>query len=419
MRLLFLTTIAVFTVSFAVFGQNGAAVEATHDCDAVKLKSVIDQGANVHMNLGKGERLLHIAVQKNCTEVTKLLISHGADVNAVSLDYDSYGNTPLANMRINYNQRFNYQILDALINAGARINFSELSGRSLVLMVAANSKLSVDEKIDAIDYLLERGADININAKNYIWDLAEIVKSYRSADNNLDFFKFLLQSGFNFNIQDRSGRTFLGIIFDSESFNDLVYMSKSTIYFLVNSGHFDFNIRDSYGVTPLMYLINVPSLPQRYYPNQFFEKFIKLSKVIISKMSPEALNTPTKTVNGRAYPVGENVLARLVWGWSPNLFKLIPLLLDKGANPNIRDVRKKQPALNKVIERLDRSGGYNPPYPKSLVINVIKSMAKAGVNPKLVDKENGLNGFQLLKKYFETGYLKRAEYKELKRNLRN
>lgn len=103
-----------------------------------------------------GWTALHYAVDWESEEMFRILIEHGADVNA----QDQAGLTPL-HVAAYYNQPYQNQlkICGILVEAGADVNAKSFDGMSPLHETARRSVL-----VDVSQWLIEAGADVN--AKN-------------------------------------------------------------------------------------------------------------------------------------------------------------------------------------------------------------------------------------------------------------
>ena len=132
--------------------KDKSLLDAFTDNNFERMKSAITSGANVNVKDMIGWPLLNKAVFKNKTEVVKILLENGADVNAKSED----GFTPLM-MAFG-----NIEIMTLLLELGADVNAKTKNGMTSLMIGIKN--YSVHENFDGIKLLLEKGADVN--AKN-------------------------------------------------------------------------------------------------------------------------------------------------------------------------------------------------------------------------------------------------------------
>jgi ankyrin repeat protein len=95
----------------------------------------------------KGERVLHVAIDKNNNEATLILLQSNADIN----QKNDKGETPLYRAAINSN----YQIANMLLDRGAEVNIRNVD--NWTPLKAAIYK----EDANLVKLLLKNGADIN------------------------------------------------------------------------------------------------------------------------------------------------------------------------------------------------------------------------------------------------------------------
>ena len=129
-------------------GNYTAAVEAADDCDIAGIKNAIKSDRRVIMDRGDDySTLLHEAVEHNCAEVSKYLLSVGADANSKTVD----GVTALHMAA----QRGNVEILDTLLQFRASINSLDRNG-----WTPADRALRWG-KLNAVEFLKGRGGVVH------------------------------------------------------------------------------------------------------------------------------------------------------------------------------------------------------------------------------------------------------------------
>lgn len=139
------------------FGQNCLHLACSGNQVSVAAL-LISQGANVNAMESRGETLdwmtpIHIAVLGNSIELVQMLISAGADVN-IKTGGPSGGYTCLHLVRSS-------KMANILINAGANINAREDMEGTTPLMHALEISM-----VDVAHTLVNAGADVNISRKD-------------------------------------------------------------------------------------------------------------------------------------------------------------------------------------------------------------------------------------------------------------
>jgi len=115
------------------------------------VKVLIDAGADINAKNNAGWTALMFAAKRNNKEVVKVLVAAGADIN----DQNNNGWTALMFAARNNNK----EVVEVLVNAGADINAKNNAGWT-ALMFAAKSR-----NLEAYNFLVSAGADIE--AKNH------------------------------------------------------------------------------------------------------------------------------------------------------------------------------------------------------------------------------------------------------------
>jgi ankyrin repeat protein len=138
----------------AMFGLAAAdrapLVEAVRMADAGAVRVLLQEHTDVNVPDGYGNSALHWAVRHDDFEIARALIQAGANVEAAN----RYGVTPLALACTNGNAA----LIDQLLKAGADPNTIVTDSGETALMFAARSG-----QVDAIEILIAHGA--NVNAK--------------------------------------------------------------------------------------------------------------------------------------------------------------------------------------------------------------------------------------------------------------
>jgi uncharacterized protein len=122
------------------------------------------------------------------TEVVKLLLEDGADINA----RDSEGNTAISGAAY----YMHADIVDLLLTRGADINVKDMDGNTLLMNAAGNGRLEV------VKFLLSKGADVNVQDDNGTTALM-----FAAGFRHREIMQVLLDHGVNPMLKDKKGRT--------------------------------------------------------------------------------------------------------------------------------------------------------------------------------------------------------------------
>ncbi|EAY00348.1 ankyrin repeat protein, putative [Trichomonas vaginalis G3] len=106
------------------------------DCKEIT-KLLISHGANINEKDIFGNTALHNAVHENYKEITKLLISHGANIN----ERDIFGRTAL-HYAASYNSK---EIVEILIKHGANINEKDISENTALYYAGIHFHIEIEE----------------------------------------------------------------------------------------------------------------------------------------------------------------------------------------------------------------------------------------------------------------------------------
>ncbi|MCC6003801.1 MAG: ankyrin repeat domain-containing protein [Thermofilum sp.] len=177
------------------------------DGDTARVRKLLRKGANVNAKYGDSDLTpLHWAAFLGHVDVVRLLLEHGAEVNA----RNKYGETPL-------HRAAAYGRADAarlLLEHGADVNARDEYGWT-PLHVAA-----LQGRADVARLLLEHGADVNVRTTGAIVFVEDFTKSTYSGVTPLhlaaygghaEIARLLLERGADPSIRDKDGRTPLDV----------------------------------------------------------------------------------------------------------------------------------------------------------------------------------------------------------------
>jgi serine/threonine protein kinase/ankyrin repeat protein len=170
--------------------------------DAVRL--LADSGAILNNKANDGATPLFYAVEFGKLPILELLIAHHAQVDAA----DAAGNTPLMIASIgNAHLQNNTPMVEALLNAGAKVDILDPRGRS------ALHRASAEAKPDAVRVLLEHHAKPNLRAKDGSTPLIQAVTFGRPV-----VAQVLLNHGADVDLADSNDNTPLMIAADTSPY---------------------------------------------------------------------------------------------------------------------------------------------------------------------------------------------------------
>lgn len=183
----------VLVVSLS-FGLLPAAVDtpladAAQRLDGARVRSLIQQKADVNAPQVDGSTALHWAVHSDDVDTAKALIDAGANVKAAN----RYGVTPLSLACVNGNG----QMVELLLNAGADPN-TTLPGGETALMTCARTG-----RLEAVKVLLARGATVDAAES----ERGQTALIWAAAEGHADVVEALIQAGADFRRKLASGFT--------------------------------------------------------------------------------------------------------------------------------------------------------------------------------------------------------------------
>ena len=140
---------ALFALSsLSAASRDTRLPDAAERGDRETVRQLIQAKADVNAAQGDGATALHWAAAREDAAMAKMLLAAGAGVKAVTREGSI---TPL----IMASMSGNSTIIDALVRAGADVNFAKSAGTTPLMLAAASGK------VDAVRALLDYGALVN------------------------------------------------------------------------------------------------------------------------------------------------------------------------------------------------------------------------------------------------------------------
>jgi len=149
-----LLIVGLLAIAIPLQGAGADVADAAKARDAVAVKALLKQGADVNAAQGDGMTALHWAAVNGDAALAQMLLSAGANIRATT----RLGGITALHMA---SQAGHAPVVAALIAAGAETNASTATGAT-ALMLAARSGNS-----DTVTKLIETGADINAKEKGF------------------------------------------------------------------------------------------------------------------------------------------------------------------------------------------------------------------------------------------------------------
>ncbi|XP_076547719.1 uncharacterized protein LOC117610162 [Osmia lignaria lignaria] len=167
---------------------------AVRKCNREIVELLLDRGADVNFRNERGYTALHDAVKTGNMEITQLLLNQGAYADAI----DNYGIIPLNIAAV----KGYVQIAKDLLNHGAYI-YSVCTSKGWEGYMSLHFA-SIAGSEEAVRLFLDKGVDVNTNAKDNLTPLHMATKAGHETVVNL-----LLKHGAKVDAQDKNGKTAL------------------------------------------------------------------------------------------------------------------------------------------------------------------------------------------------------------------
>ena len=323
---------------------------------------LLGHGANVNAEDNQGQTPLHRALLKaddddideDFFSFAQLLVEHGADVHARVKDYAT-----LLHLASIFRER---NLVRVLLSHGAYVNAEDDRGRTPLYRLFWDAEDYSDEDFFGVAQLLvERGAVLNARDKNY-----ETPLHLTSYFPDLNLVRMLLDSGANVNAEDNQGRTpFHRVFLEAKYYSDEEIFAVAQLF--VERGA-DVNARDKDHATPLHLAF--------YFPKLKSMRMLLDHGANVNAEDNKGRTPLLRALGAKGYSDEDcfRVAQLLVeHGADVNVrgedhetplhlasyfleLKLVRTLLDHGANVNAEDSRGRIP-LHRVLEDEDDSDG--------------------------------------------------------------
>ena len=300
--------LAVSTLAHAATDLRLAEAARNQNTEAVR--TLLTEGAPVNASQPDGVTALHWAVQWDHREIASLLIDAGANVNAA----DSYDVTPLALACTNASPA----MVETLLQAGANPNAARGTGET-VLMTCARGGV-----VDTVTSLLVRGADVSASEASH----GQTALMWAAWEGHAEVVRTLIEHGADVGARTTTGYTAL-LLAAREGYQD-------TTEALLEAGA-DVNAAAQDGTTALVVAI--------------IRRHTAYAEWLLDRGADANLGpgfTPLHWAAGEWDTELNDLSNGVAEGnqWSafgglhaPDRLRVVRLLLDHGADPNIRTER--------------------------------------------------------------------------------
>ena len=199
-------------------GKPSAVITAVEYYEYEALKFLVERGADLEVD-GDLETALHVAVVSPTPVYAELLLDHGANLEALTVE----GNTPLYLACA----QDSVDVVELLLDRGANIGAVGEFGFTPIHLACTR------KTVDVLELLLDSGADIGTLGMGGYTPLHTAIQGYS------DVAELLLRRGADVNAIDNGGDTPLHLAFSAED-----------VYMLLHWGA-EINARNHEGATPL------------------------------------------------------------------------------------------------------------------------------------------------------------------------
>jgi ankyrin repeat protein len=339
--------------------KNADLAAAARRQDIAAVRTLLQQKADVNGAQPDGATALHWATYRNAADVVDLLLDAGARVNVANV----YGVTPLSLACTNRNAT----IVDRLLRAGANPNTASSTGETPLMTCAYTGSAA------AVKALLSHGATVNASEGSH----GQTALMWAAGEGHSEVVKLLVEAGADVRARSNVSRHLVCFLvqcgkgaateyMERGAFTPLLFASRrgdvASARILLDAGG-SLEERAADGYSPLMVATHSDHLP--------------LTKFFLERGA-----------NPNASGVGYTALHTAVLRGDP---ALVRLLLDAGADPNVR-ITKPAPMERfsygwMVLPEAVVSG--TPFYlaAKYVEVEIMRALLAAGADPQLALKD--------------------------------
>lgn len=356
-------------LSVVSFAADLRLIDAAKNGDAKTVRALVAQKVAVNQADADGSTALHYATRNDRTDIADLLIAAGADVNAAT----RYNVTPLSLACTNGDAL----LIEHLLHAGAAPNGTSEEGQTALMTAALTGK------VDAIKILLAHGA--KVNAREPVRGQSALM--WAASKGNTAAVETLIEFGAEVKAKSKTG--FTPLLFAVRNGH------KETVETLLAHG------ADANDVAP-----DGTSAMNVAVVNACFEIAALLLEHGANPNAPDPRGSALHSIAWLRKPGsdGGDGLGKRSWGTPPQVgnmtaLELAKLLLEHGANPNVRvkfeerlnleakDATAKNPPLIHLGRHILTYSGATPFYvaARNGDAEYMRLLADHGADPKLTN----------------------------------
>jgi len=333
----------------------------------VNVSSGFEDAKNYHLTLGATP--LRMAVRKNPDEnVAKLLIKNGAFVNHRITDSSS----SILNEAVFCKRSF--ELIKFLVENGADVNINTAMTLHYAMYHPNSAEL--------IQYLISKGVDVNAISSPYGPPLLEAVRA-----GSLEIVKILINNGADIHYKHIGGSSILAAALDRQMYKgDTAYTASEIVDFLIKNGAniYDTNDKGETIVEQAAWNITPASLDVLVRNNYKFKDSLEktwepkeLDKILLTAVYT---NPNPKTIQ-KLIDLGADVNIHVIIGTDVTILKKLRII-DKNS-PNI-EYSWETPLKNRACYWFD----YSKPEEISVALETIKVLLKNGASILVIDSDD-------------------------------